>query len=274
MSLEHKKRVISAVVGLVAGLAIYFGFGHPGLIIIVVAISAASYYEFLQFSGAGGKSRALAVIAGLLLSAWLCVGLPGALEAFYLTALAVLLRGLWRVHCMAAPAEASALQREVLHSQSRVFGLAYMVVFPSFVVRVHSLAHGPALLFLLLGVIWLGDIGAYYGGKAFGRHKLSPNISPGKTREGAVAALFVCGLWAFGWGTIALSHLPVWKWILIAVLSSAIAQAGDLLESLLKRAYAVKDSGGLIPGHGGVFDRFDSLILAAPFFYLLLRLIT
>ena len=274
MSLEHKKRVISALVGLVAGLAIYFGLGHPGLIFIVVVISAASYYEFLVFSGAGGESRILSVIAGTILAIWLCVGLPGALVAFYLSALAVLLRSLWRVHCMPSPADPAALQREVLHAQSRVFGLAYMVLFPSFVVQLHGLAHGPALLLLLLGVIWLGDIGAYYGGKAFGRNKLSPNVSPGKTREGAVAALVVCALWAYAWGSYALPHLPAWKWILIAVLSSVIAQAGDLLESLLKRAYAVKDSGGLIPGHGGVFDRFDSLILAAPFFYLLLRLLT
>jgi phosphatidate cytidylyltransferase len=273
MSQEHKNRVVFGFLGLFLLLGIYFGLGHPGLILIVVTISAASYYEFLVFSGAAGRSRGLSVAAGLALSTWLCVGLPGGLEAVYLTALAVLLRGLWRIHTTANPQPAD-LEREVLHSQSRVFGLAYMVIFPSFVLRVHSLAHGPQLLFLLLGVIWLGDIGAYYGGKTFGRNKLSKSISPGKTREGAIAALFVCALWALGWGGYALAHLPVWKWILICVLTSVIAQAGDLLESLFKRAYHVKDSGGLIPGHGGVFDRFDSLILAAPFFYLLLRVLT
>lgn len=268
MSLEHKKRVISAVVGLILLLAIYFGLGHPGLILIMVAISAASYYEFLTFSGAAGNSKALSLVVGTILSVWLCDGLPGALEAVYLAALAVLLRSLWRVH------KGGEIPLEVQHAQSRVFGLTYMIVLPSFVPRVHGLAHGPALLFLLIGVIWLGDIGAYYGGKTFGRNKLSPSISPGKTREGAVAALVVCALWALGWGSYALGHIPAWKWILIAVLTSVVAQAGDLLESLFKRAYAVKDSGDLIPGHGGVFDRFDSLILAAPFFYLLLRVAT
>jgi phosphatidate cytidylyltransferase len=273
MSQEHRNRIISAVVGLAALLAIYFGLGHPGLVVIVVVISSASYYEFLQFSGAGGRSRLLSLAAGTGLSVWLCARMPGALEAVYLTALAVLLRGLWRVHRLESP-QPEDLKREVLHSQSRVFGLTYMVVFPSFVVYVHALPHGPAILFLLLGVIWLGDIGAYYGGKALGRNKLSPSISPGKTREGAIAGLAACALWAVGWGTYALSHLGAGKWILIAVLTSMVAQAGDLLESLLKRAYSVKDSGGLIPGHGGVFDRFDSLILAAPFFYLLLRVLT
>jgi phosphatidate cytidylyltransferase len=272
MSQEHKKRVTSALIGLAALLAIYFGLGHTGLILIVIAISAASYYEFLQFSGSAtpGQSRALSLAAGIALSAWLCFDMPGELLALYVAALAVLLRGLWRVH-KGGP---ESVVPEVQHSQSRVFGLTYMVVFPSFVTRVHALAHGPALLFFLIGVIWLGDIGAYYGGKNFGRNKLSPHISPGKTREGAIAGIVSCALWAVLWCSYALAHLPIWKWIVIAVLTSVVAQAGDLLESLYKRAYAVKDSGGLIPGHGGVFDRFDSLILAAPFFYLLLRVIT
>jgi phosphatidate cytidylyltransferase len=272
MSPEHKKRIVSAVVGLLALLAIYFALGHSGLIIIVVVISGASYYEFLQFSGAAapGQARALSLAAGIALSAWLCLQWPGELLAIYLAALAVLLRGLWRVH-LGGP---DSVLPEVEHSQSRLFGLTYMVIFPSFVTRVHALAHGPALLLFLIGVIWLGDIGAYYGGKSFGRNKLSPHISPGKTREGAIAGLVACGIWASLWCSYALAHIPLWKWIVIAVLTSIVAQAGDLLESLLKRAYAVKDSGGLIPGHGGVFDRFDSLILAAPFFYLLLRVIT
>lgn len=272
MSQEHKKRVVSALVGLFALLAIYFGLGHNGLILIVVAVSAASYYEFLQFSGSAsqGQSLALSLAAAIVLSVWLCLDLPGELLALYLAALAVLLRGLWRVHKLGP----DSVLPEVQHSQSRVFGLTYMVVFPSFVTKVHALAHGPELLFFLIGVIWLGDIGAYYGGKSFGRNKLSPHISPGKTREGAIAGLVSCALWASLWCSYELPHIPLWKWALIAVLTSVVAQAGDLLESLFKRAYAVKDSGGLIPGHGGVFDRFDSLILAAPFFYLLLRVLT
>ncbi len=270
MSLEHKKRVISAVVGLVGLLALYYFLGHYGVILFAVAISTVAYYEFLTFSGSAGESKFLPVLCGSVLSAWLCLGMPGALAAVYLAALAVLLRGLWRVH-RAGP---ESIAREVQFSQGRVFGLTYMVIFPSFVPKVHALPHGPFLLLLLIGIIWLGDIGGYYGGKSFGKNKLSPQISPGKTREGALVALLVCAAWAWGYGAYALPHIPAWKWIVIAVLSSVVAQAGDLMESLMKRAYSVKDSGDLIPGHGGVFDRFDSLILAAPFFYLLLRLAT
>ena len=105
-----------------------------------------------------------------------------------------------------------------------------------------------------------------------GKRKLSPSISPGKTLEGSFTALVACALLGIAFGYFGLNHVAPWKLAVIAVLSSVVAQAGDLLESLMKRAYQVKDSGNLIPGHGGVFDRFDSLILAAPFFYLLVRI--
>ncbi len=268
MNLEHKKRVFSALVGISLLLGIYAFLGHNGVILITIVVSTAAYYEFLSFSGTALDACWFSALAGLALCSWLCLDLPNPLSAIFLAALAVLLHGLWRVH--QSPSE--LLPREFQLTQARVFGLTYMVLFPSFVPKVHALPYGPPLMLFILGVIWLGDIGAYYGGKAFGKHKLSPNISPGKTREGALVALLVCLLWAISYGNFALAHVPAWKWGLIAVLSSVVAQAGDLIESLMKRAYSVKDSGGLIPGHGGVFDRFDSLMLAAPFFYLLLRL--
>ncbi len=270
MNLEHKKRVISAVVGLLVLLALYFGLGHMGVVLIAVAISVGAYFEFLTFSGTTGGSRWISLLAGMALSIWLCLGLPGELEAIYLAALLILLRGLWGVH-QSRPEDLPEKFRRI---QARILSLVYLVVFPSFVPKVHALPHGPWLLLLLIGIVWLGDIGAYYGGKAFGRNKLSPVISPGKTLEGAAAGLLACGLWGVFYGSAALPHLPAWKLAFISVLGSVVAQAGDLLESLMKRAYSVKDSGSLIPGHGGVFDRFDSLILVAPFFYLLLRLLT
>lgn len=270
MNLEHKKRVLSASVGMIALLAIYFGLGHAGVVLITAVVAAAAYYEFLTFSKAGGSRPWLALPTGAALCAWLGLGLPGELLALYLTALAVLLRGLWRVHRGGADSLAHHFQL----IQARVFGLAYLVVFPAFVPKTHALPHGPALVLLLIGIVWLGDIGAYYGGRAFGRHKLSPQISPGKTLEGALSGSLASALWAFLFCLYALPHIPSYKWVLIALLTSVVAQAGDLVESLMKRTYAVKDSGGLIPGHGGVFDRFDSIILAAPFFYLLLRLLT
>jgi phosphatidate cytidylyltransferase len=269
MNLEHKKRVVAAIVGVAGLFGMYAAFGHYGLVLLTVAISGLAYHEFLAFSGAAKHLRLLSAVAGLALSIWLSLQYPHALEAVYLAALAVLLRGLWRAHKATSPEQVGT---EFMHSQGRVFGLLYLIVFPSFVPQIHSLTNGPRLLLLLLFIIWLGDTAAYYGGKSLGRNKLSLNVSPGKTREGAYVALVACAILAAIFQVYALPEYAMWKLILIAVSSSVVAQAGDLLESLMKRAYQVKDSGSLIPGHGGVFDRFDSLILAAPFFYFLVKI--
>jgi phosphatidate cytidylyltransferase len=270
MNLEHKKRVIAAIVGVAGLFGMYAAFGHYGLVLLTVCISGLAYHEFLAFSGAAKHLRLLSAVAGLALSVWLSLQYPYALEAVYLAALAVLLRGLWRAHRATSTEQVGT---EFMHSQGRVFGLIYLIVFPSFVPQIHALNYGPRLLLLLLLIIWLGDTAAYYGGKSLGRNKLSLNISPGKTREGAFVALMACAALAACFQIYALNEYPLWKLVLIAVLSSIVAQAGDLLESLMKRAYGVKDSGSLIPGHGGVFDRFDSLILAAPFYYFLVRVL-
>jgi len=119
------------------------------------------------------------------------------------------------------------------------------------------------VLFLLL-IVWAGDIGAYLVGRWIGGPRLAPQISPGKTWSGAVGGLLV----AVAAGLLAAHFLaaPVapWQPALIAVVLGIVAQAGDLLESIVKRVLAVKDSGNLIPGHGGLFDRLDGVLAAAP----------
>jgi phosphatidate cytidylyltransferase len=131
--------------------------------------------------------------------------------------------------------------------------------------------HGPAVVFLLMLAIMVSDTAQYYTGRAFGRHKLAPGISPKKTVEGAVGG-FVFGaatmVVAGGWWLPAVAG---WMRLLLGVAIVALGIAGDLFESLLKRAAGVKDSSALIPGHGGVLDRIDALLFAAPVYYLVLR---
>ena len=127
--------------------------------------------------------------------------------------------------------------------------------------------HGPRWLLAALALVWAADSGAYFAGRHLGRRKLAPTISPNKTVEGAVGGLLAgvavaigLGLWA-GAGSAQLPALA-----LVAALAVAVSIVGDLVESLLKRQAGVKDSGHLIPGHGGILDRIDGVLAAVPVF--------
>jgi len=135
-------------------------------------------------------------------------------------------------------------------------------------VREHQ---GPAVLFLLMATIIVSDSAQYFVGRAFGRRKLAPAISPKKTIEGACGG-FVFGTFALvGIGAWWLPSAPVFLRIILGVAVVALGMAGDLFESMLKRSAGVKDSSALIPGHGGVLDRIDALLFAAPIYYVVLR---
>jgi phosphatidate cytidylyltransferase len=127
--------------------------------------------------------------------------------------------------------------------------------------------HGPLLTLMLLMLVWLADIGAYFAGRYWGKTKLAPAISPGKTWEGVYGGLLSSLLFAAIAGWLFSGSL---NWTLsfmaVSLLTAMFSVAGDLLESLMKRHSGIKDSGSIIPGHGGIFDRIDSLVAAAPIF--------
>lgn len=152
-------------------------------------------------------------------------------------------------------------------------GVLFIGLSLSFAVLIRDGSDGMAWLFLVLAVVFAGDVGAYYAGTRFGRRKLLPAVSPGKTVEGAlggVAANLLVG--AVG----KIIALPEMYWggsLLCFALLGGAGQVGDLYESAFKRAAGVKDSGGLLPGHGGVLDRIDALLFALPVAYLFKRFI-
>jgi phosphatidate cytidylyltransferase len=149
-------------------------------------------------------------------------------------------------------------------------------------------ANGPSLVVFLLCVVWSGDTAAYYAGRAWGRHKMAPSLSPGKTWEGAIAS--VAGSVVIAAVLVSLATVmqepsnsaivswlervfpsavlaypdELWYWLGLAAVINVAAQVGDLAESALKRSAGVKDSGNLLPGHGGMLDRIDALLLAGP----------
>lgn len=130
---------------------------------------------------------------------------------------------------------------------------------------------GPAMLLFVMVLVWAADSGAYFAGRKFGKHKLAPQVSPGKTIEGVVGGLLAAALFSvIGATSFDLSVLGGSSFVLVSVVVVLLSVIGDLFESLFKRRAGVKDSGQLLPGHGGVLDRIDSLTAAAPIFALAL----
>ncbi len=151
----------------------------------------------------------------------------------------------------------------------------FVVLFPAWLALVQLRIPGPGALLAVLAVVWMADIAAYFSGRAFGKRKLAPSISPGKTWEGAIGAAVGVVLYgialrlAFAFAPVG---LPLWVLCLLGV--TAVSVAGDLFESMLKRQAGIKDSSNVLPGHGGVLDRIDSLTSTLPvvaLLWLLLR---
>jgi phosphatidate cytidylyltransferase len=132
-------------------------------------------------------------------------------------------------------------------------------------------APGRWWLFLLLGSLWLGDTAAMFFGKSFGRHKLAPMVSPNKTVEGFIGGFIGVIIVAMVFKIFWLKEIAAYHFIILSLLIGLFGQLGDLVESLWKRSMGIKDSSALIPGHGGVLDRFDSLLFSAPVVYLYLK---
>lgn len=272
-------RIITALVGVSLIAGIYLLLQHKGVILICSVLSLVAYYEFLGLTLSAQNTASLmkakklvAVVAGAL------VLLP--INAAWIWALCLLIA--FSLSCYRQGSQAIEFGDQghhILDLFAAGFGIFYVVLFFNYVPSIHALTGGPIWVAMLLGIIWGGDIAAYYVGNMFGKHKLSPSISPGKTFEGAVgnflaSALLALGVWYLFLSSASPLHLSSrtpqisgFAVIGLALVTSFVSQIGDLFESAIKRVAGKKDSGTILPGHGGILDRFDSLILAAPFFY-------
>lgn len=262
-----KQRVVTAVLLLGGLLAALFLLPQLAWLVLVALVCGAAGWEWAALNGLQAWRRpAFAVLCGAsCLILGLLAGLgadtataAGALFAIYLVSAMfwiVLvpnwLRHKWRI------ARASGVV---------VIGLVVLVA-PALALA-HLRQLGPWLLLGVMALVWVADIAAYFVGRAFGRHKLAPQISPGKTWEGAagaVAGVLIVGVTMFvlGWP----EHVSLQGLLVVApllVVLTAMSIAGDLFESLLKRQAGMKDSGTLLPGHGGILDRIDSLTSTLP----------
>jgi phosphatidate cytidylyltransferase len=160
------------------------------------------------------------------------------------------------------------LQHNLIDSAITLFGVVYIGIALSYLILIRSFSQGEYLVLFILLVTWAADTGAYYVGKTFGRHPLAPAISPKKTIEGllgglafAIIAVYAGRFW------IPYYDIGMMTCVILGSLLTIAGLIGDLAESALKRGTGVKDSSGLLPGHGGMLDRVDSLLFTAPAFY-------
>lgn len=265
------KRVLTALV--LIPLVLLLVFLPPGwqwlftLSVALVAVLAA--WEYMGMANREGfKPPRVAVVVALVALFAASSQWPDRTAA----TLGVLSLGLL-VYCTFC----SPVEQVMADASASTFCLIYVGLTLVSLPMLREQANGPSLVAFLLCVVWAGDIAALYIGRVLGRHKLAPTLSPNKSWEGSLGS--VAGSLVVTGGLLWLAHLvqslpgnppklsypdDVWYWLVLAVVVNVAAQVGDLVESALKRSAGVKDSGTLLPGHGGVLDRIDALLLAAP----------
>ncbi len=268
---ELQKRVLVAVLGgpVVLMMCYVGGYAFLALILLMNGLALWEFYGMYREKGIfpyrwpGVLLSTGLILTGYFAPEWLTHALLGSMALIYLLHLR---------------------SRKGLASQNTLFtvgGILYITLFLSALLnlRMHftgwmpEVADGSAhpggrFLIVLLGSIWLCDTAAFHGGKKLGKHKLAPSISPNKTVEGAVFGLIFAVLAFAGLSRLFLPSLPLPQALISGVLVGTVGQLGDLVESRFKRDAGVKDTSQLLPGHGGILDRFDSLIFVSPFLWL------
>ena len=277
------KRILTAIVLILAVFALIF-FGQLWMITLFAAVVAElAAYEYLQLAAVGAETHG----AKLRIPFWwmslatalaFIVTLPNFPVEAQLPVLSALTLALFAWNGFRSP-----LIQVLPDTAQGIFGLIYIAYPLTLIPLLWKKEDGTALVIFLMVCVWVGDIAALYIGRAFGRHKLAPRLSPGKTWEGSAASIAGSVIAAFiviyigdvltARGNLILhTSQPMWQSLLLAAVLNIAAQLGDLLESAIKRGAGVKDSGTMLPGHGGILDRIDALLLAAPVLWFVLIL--
>ncbi len=257
-------RLVTAIVLLVVCVSALLLLPNPWWTAVLLPALLAASWEWGALAGLARTARwVFVVVVGISAAgSWLLVDQPGVADRLLYGAACVFwvliaipwLAGSWRVR---APLVLCAA--------------GWIVLVPAWLALAQLQAH-PGQLLAVLAIIWLADTAAYFSGRAWGRHKLAPDISPGKTWEGAAGAAVVVAVYYFALKLV----VPEWGWwngfggpLLFAGVA-VMSVVGDLFESAIKRQAGVKDSGKLLPGHGGVLDRIDSVTATLPLAALLM----
>lgn len=275
MQTQLQKRILTSLILIpIVVLAVLFS---PPIIFacftgIFILLAA---YEWTGLSGLStfkNKLWGLAFMALMTSAIWAVLPVLFTSTGFNLLSLLITFWLIATVFILIYPAGTNLLAKSWL---GLIMGII-VLIFPWFLILVVQQSM-PYLLLYLFVLVWSVDIGAYFAGKRFGTHKLAPTISPGKTWQGVVGGIglaliitiagYLLGYYLSTQGYFNLITIPsLGRWVMASIAAIIFSIIGDLFESLLKRIHNLKDSGSIIPGHGGILDRIDSLLAAVPFF--------
>jgi CDP-diglyceride synthetase len=257
---DLKTRVISAVVATILFVMIMIS---PNIVFKVafVLLATGMVFEVVRAFSFSRLLKTLCLISAIILSSLTIVADKYLLLGLFLFVIVILF-------CVLSDPE----KYNINELMTATFTLLYVCIFTSFMPRILTLeGYGKLTLLFVFICAWLSDIGAYFTGRFFGKHKLIPKVSPKKTVEGAIGGIVSAVLFSLVYALclnkfwqIDVHYLSI---AIFAIFASILGQAGDLLASMIKRYCGIKDFGKIMPGHGGLLDRCDSIVLIAPLLY-------
>ena len=262
----HLKRWMTAIVAVPLIFLMVFSGPQVLLSLLITVTALIAMWEYFRIDFSNDQKRALFLVIPAYLSA-VGIIISAYLERFDLI-LMVLCLDLILVGLISLPLfKTNSRLPDLIAKQ--VLSLIYIPVFISFLIFLRNDPEGRGWVFWVLCLVAAGDVGAYYVGTYLGKHKLCPWVSPKKTVEGSVGGL--CGnlIISFIFASFFISSLTWPVAMILGVIIGMAGQLGDLFESEFKRAAGIKDSGALLPGHGGILDRIDALLFASPMAYIL-----
>ena len=272
-----RQRVITAIALVLGLLALLFSLSPLTFSLVVVSVVLLAGWEWANLMGLSAKRHKLAyiVLLALVLSvAALGLNLFGALNVSLGQTLCLIASVLWAVIFLWIQGYPSSA---ILWSPQPILGLLGLVLLSitwvAIVLIIHQ-SHGPWILLFAFAVVVLADVGGYVAGNLFGKHKLAPLVSPGKTWEGFFGGILLQCILVASMASFMPEKITTVMLLALVIPVSLYSVLGDLFESMIKRHNGVKDSGNILPGHGGVLDRIDGLIAALPLFILLFLLLS
>ena len=257
----HMKRWITGIIAIpiLFGIIAYGGKEAFAVLIIVASLAGMQEYNRMAFGqGLSLEKMETLIIALLILLTSFYVNLPLLLAVLTFAVMTVLILNLLRIRKQGL---------DMSHAGRVILGILYIPLLMAHFILIRQTQSGVLWIFFILVMAFAGDTAAYYIGRRFGKRKLLPEVSPGKTVEGTIGLVAgsIAGCLLFK--LFFFPMLPVAHAAVLGLVGSVTGQLGDLCESALKRAAGVKDSGTLLPGHGGILDRLDCLMFITPFVY-------